>query len=267
MAPVHTTRFPMKTRCLGRLVLLSLLIACGSAGYSVDSVTSTCRQNTAYCALMTGEEAAVPTTKSAAELASIAATLRLLPTDTKVRVERELVECAEWADSQVNLRRFGGDKPSREQCREELPGWDPCGKKVTRAMQLGTEKHQLALQCIQERFNRLIPVRFSLEQRYRYDKRTGSKELISQEEARALRKRDCGDELKGTLVPDVVIHSGSPLDVLAVYDFKFPCPSINPPTWTEYPQEHPHHPKNQGDMYQQALGPTAFRVAPSWGIR
>ena len=74
----------------------------------------------------------------------------------------------------------------------------------------------MALQCVQERLDRLIPGRFSLEPRYRYDKRTGQTELVSQQEARALRQQGCGDELKGTLVPDVVIHSGNPLEALAV---------------------------------------------------
>lgn len=253
----------MKHQRLGQLVLLGQLLGFGLTGHAADSVTNACGQNPAYCAILTGKEAAVPATKGAAEIASIAATLRLLPVDMKTRVERELVECAERADFQVNIRRFAGDQPSREQCQEVLPGWDPCGKKVTRAMQLGTEKHQLALQCIQERFNRLFPGRFSLEQRYRYDKQTRSTKLISREEARALRKQDCGEELKGTLVPDVVIHSGNPLEALAIYDFKFPCPSTNQPSWTKYPEGHPHYPENQGDMYQQALGAAAFRVAPN----
>ncbi|WP_157758849.1 hypothetical protein [Cystobacter fuscus] len=257
----------MKTPHPRQLVFLSMLLTFGLTGHAADSVTNACGQNPAYCAVLTGKEAAVPATKGAAEIASIAATLRLLPTDMKARVERELVECAERADFQVNIRRFAGDQPSREQCQEVLPGWDPCGKKVTRAMQLGTEKHQLALQCIQERFNRLFPGRFSLEQRYRYDKQTRSTKLISREEARVLRKQDCGEELKGTLVPDVVIHSGNPLEALAIYDFKFPCPSTNPPSWSEYPEGHPHYPENQGKMYEQALGAAAFRVAPRWRVR
>lgn len=255
----------MKTRRIQRLLLLGPLLGCGSAGYSVDSVTSACRQNPAYCALVTGEETFVPTVKGAAEVASISATIRLLSADTKKRIEQELVECVEWADTRVNLRRFGGNEPSREQCREQLLGGDPCGRKITRAMQLGTEKHLLALQCTQEKLDRLIPGRFSLEQRYRYDKQTGSRKLISRKEVQMLRKQDCGD-LKGTLVPDVVIHTGNPLEPQAVYDFKFPCPPSNSSQWTEYPEGHPHHPESQGDMYKEALSPLSYRVAPKWGV-
>ncbi len=264
--PVHLTRSSMKLQRLGRIVLLSPLLGLGSAGNAADSVTSACGQNPAYCALLTGKEAAVPATKGAAEIASIAATLRLLPVDMKTRVERELVECAEQAEFQVNLRRFGGDKPSHEQCQEELPQRDPCGKKVTRAMQLGSEKHERAIQCTRERLEALIPGSFSLEQRYRYDRQTGQTQLVSQEEARALLKKNCGDELIGTLVPDVVIHSGNPLEALAVYDFKFPCPTRNPPNWRNYPQGHPYHRSNQGEMYEAALRVKPRRVAPVWRL-
>ncbi len=37
------------------------------------------------------------------------------------------------------------------------------GKPVTRAMQLGTEKHRLAIQCTKEKLDALIPGHFSLE--------------------------------------------------------------------------------------------------------
>jgi hypothetical protein len=101
---------------------------------------------------------------------------------------------------------------------------DPCGRTVTVAMQQGLEKHALALQCAQKSLDKLMPGRFSLEQRYRYDRTTRRKQLVSREEARALLRQGCGEQLKGTLVPDVVIHSGNPLEVLAVYDYKFRAP-------------------------------------------
>ncbi|WNG51359.1 hypothetical protein F0U60_49920 [Archangium minus] len=243
------------------LVTSTLLTACGSAGYSVDSATSACRQNPAYCATMAGEEAVVPTTvRGATELASVGAALRVLTPEARSAIEDALVECVEWANAEVNLRRFGGNSPSRSECQEEL-GKDPCGKKVTRAMQLGTEKHHLARQCVENKLGALIPGRFSLEQRYRNNPQTGQKQLISQEEARALRQQGCGDELKGTIVPDVVIHSGNPLEVLAVYDFKFPCPASNYPDWRENTNA-----SQQGEAYFKLLGVGPDLVAPIWRI-
>ncbi|AKJ08240.1 hypothetical protein ATI61_12629 [Archangium gephyra] len=249
------------------LALGALLMGCGSAGYAVDSATSACRQNPQYCALVAGEETVVPTAlRGGAEVASVAATLRVLTPETRSSIEQALVECVEWAHSEVNRQRFGGKSPSREQCGEELPGADPCGKKVTRAMQLGTEKHALARQCVEQKLNARIPGRFSLDQRYRYDPRTGQKQLVSPEEARALRQRGCGDELEGTIVPDVVIHSGDPLEVLAVYDFKFPCPISNTPSWNRYPEGHPYSDSNQGAIYKKILGVGPHLVAPIWRI-
>lgn len=246
------------------LALSALLIGCGSAGYAVDSATSACRQNPTYCALVAGEETVVPTAiRGGAEVASVAATLQMLTPETRSDIEQVLVECVEWANTEINRQRFGGKSPSREQCREELPGTDPCGKKVTRAMQLGTEKHALARQCTETKLGTLIPGRFSLEQRYRYDsQKTGQKQLVSREEERALRQQGCGDELEGTIVPDVVIHSGNPLEVLAIYDFKFPCPITNRPRWNPSPRAG----STQGDVYLEFLGVEPNLVTPIRGI-
>ncbi|WNG40932.1 hypothetical protein F0U61_49980 [Archangium violaceum] len=260
-------RSPSKAR-LRQVVLAAsaLLMACGSAGYTVDSATSACRQNPAYCATLAGEETVVPTAiRGATELASVGATLRVLTPQTRSHIEDALVECVEWAHEQVNRRHFDGNTPTPSQCQEEL-GKDPCGRKVTRAMQLGTEKHRLARQCTEEKLGALIPGRFSLEQRYRNNPQTGQKQLVSREEATALRQQGCGDELEGSIVPDVVIHSGNPLEVLAVYDFKFPCPISNHPRWNTYPEGHPYAYSNQGAVYWKLLGVKPNLVAPRWRI-
>jgi hypothetical protein len=246
------------------LVMSALLIGCGSAGYAVDSATSACQQNPAYCVAVAGEEAVVPA--AVIRGGTIAATLWVLTRQTRSDIEQVLVECVEWANAEVNLQRFGGKSPSRAQCQEELPGTDPCGKKVTRAMQLGTEKHALARQCVEQKLNAQIPGRFSLEQRYRYHPQTGQKQLVSREEEQALRQHGCGDELTGSIAPDVVIHSGNPLEVLAVYDFKFPCPFSNYPRWTEYARSSSTTASNQGEAYHQMLGVGPNLVAPLWKI-
>lgn len=245
------------------LAVSALLLACGSAGYTVDSATSACRQNPIYCTRVMGEETVVPTAvKGGAELASAAATLYVLSDKTKTDIESALKRCADQADEQVNRRHFGGKSPSRSQCQEEVEK-DPCdkNKRLTRAMQLGREKHRLALQCTAKELSGLIPGRFSLEQRYRGDPQTGKKELVSPEEARTLLKQGCGAELEGTIVPDVVIHSGDPLEVQAVYDFKFPCPETNSPTWRAYEQG-PFAGSTQGKIYFGILNVVPKLVAP-----
>jgi hypothetical protein len=263
MTPMHV-QLPRPRAWLesGPFALWSLLMGC----YALDSATSACQRTPAYCAAAVGEETVVPGVRGGAEVASLSGVYRLLSADTRARVEQELVACAESADAQVNRLHFAGLKPTRQQCQEVLSSKDPCGRTVTRAMQLGSQKHHLALQCAQERLGEWIPGRFSLEQRYRYDKQTGTRQLVTRQEAKALLRQGCGDELVGTLVPDVVLHSGDPIEALAVYDFKFPCPSGNAPKWTDYPEGHPYYREDQGTMYKMALGPQPYRVSPVWGI-
>ncbi|MET0401065.1 MAG: hypothetical protein ABW123_01625 [Cystobacter sp.] len=251
----------------GWFLLGGLLSMCTPTAYAADSVTNACRQNPAYCTLLNGQEAgAAPTLRSGAEIASISATLRLLTPDLKLRIERALHECAEWADTEVNRRRLGGNTPSRQQCREVLPALDPCGQQVTRAMQWGSEKHGLATQCVQEKLDTLIPGRFSLEPRYRYDKYTGQVQWLSPSEVRDLLQQDCGKELKGTLVPDVVIHSGNPLQAVSIYDFKFPCPPDNEALWRMNGNGHAHEGLSQGQVYVEALKVETALVTPRRGI-
>jgi len=235
-------------RAVGRwylvLVVSLFLDACaaGSAergtsrGYaqSMDSATSACRQNPAYCKAVAGEEVVVPlaTREQAARVgASIAGALKLFD-EQKEEIERILRTCVEQASAEVNLRWFKGS-PTAAQCAEQV-GVDAKGKPMTRAMTLGTEKHQAALRCIREHLSRVRP---------------GGR----------------GDELRGTLRPDVVIHSGNPLRAEAVYDLKFPCPGSNPARWHDYPKDHPYSRLDQGEVYRRALNVQPIRVAPGWG--
>jgi len=55
-------------------------------------------------------------------------------------------------------------------------------------------------------------------------------------------------ELKGSIRPDVVIHPGNPLEVVDIYDFKFPC--VNPqqePPWPTYARG-PYKLQSQGEV-------------------
>lgn len=96
---------------------------------------------------------------------------------------------------------------------------------------------------------------FSIEQRYRFDRESNQTSLLSEKEAQALLRQGHGDQLKGTVRPDIVIHTGNPLQAQAVYDLKFPCPGRNEAKWNEYPE-----------VYKRALRVAPVRVAPGWGL-
>jgi hypothetical protein len=231
---------------------------------SFDSATNSCRQNPTLCTRMAGEELVVPqATQRLAEVGASATVVAMaLDGDLRTRIEQALKECAEYARSQVLLDQLKGRAPTSDECNEPVPG-----RNVTLAMFLGEEMHKLALQCAGDRLREVCPGGFSLEQRYRYDPRMGKTTLVSAEEAQALLQQWRGGELKGTLVPDVVIHSGHPLRAKVVYDFKFPCASgREPASWSKYPKGHPYQHFTQKDMYQRILGVEAWRVAPWWGV-
>lgn len=261
----------MRQRCAAgswHLVVVGLFLgACASTGrgavprsyaQTADSPSNACKHNPLYCAVATGRE-------PAATGASLAGVLKLFEGAHKERVEQVLKDCVEQANAELNLRYFGGN-PTRQQCAEQV-GVDSKGQPVTRAMTLGTEKHQVAFRCIQERLSRAWPDGFSLEPRYRYDLKANRTTLVSEEEARMLLRQNRSGELRNTIRPDVVIHSGDPLRALAVYDLKFQCPGSNEPQWRKYKEaDHPFDGFSQRDIYAKALAKLVAMVAPYWGI-
>lgn len=238
--------------------------------YSYDnSVSAACRQNPANCPALAGKEAATERVwQAGTAVASVAAVLAVLDNEARISIEEALKYCADMARSEVLLRyptAFKGPAPDASECNQSTV--DAQGRRVTWAMRLGTEMHEVARQCAEEELNKLRPGGFSLEQRYRYDMRTGSKQPISAAEERALVESGNQAELKGTLKPDVVIHSGLPLDVQAVYDFKFPCVKLDEaPRWTEYAEGHPYSGKSQKDMYEMAFDSPVARIMPRLGV-
>ena len=231
---------------------------------SFDSATSSCRQNPTLCTRMAGEEWVVPqATRRLAEVGASAAVVAMaLDGDLRTRIEQALKECAEYARSQVLLDKLHGRIPTSDECNDTVPG-----RNVTLAMFLGEEMHKIALQCAGERLRELRPGGFSLEPRYRYDSKTRKTTFVSEAEAQDLLRQWRGNELKGTLKPDVVIHAGNPLQVRAVYDFKFPCTSEGEATpWLKYPEGHSHQGFAQNNMYWKALGVKPLRVMPWWGV-
>jgi hypothetical protein len=228
--------------------------------WSTDSPSNACRVNPANCAAMG------MTRKQAAEAgASIAAALKTLNEEETLEIHQLLHECAKWADDEVNQRRLAGRRPTHQQCQELIQGAQ--GKEVARALVLGLEKHEAALQCAQEKLGKLRPGGFSLQQRYGYDREAKRVWLISEAQAQKLLRQGQGKLLKGTLVPDAVIHTGNALQILAIYDFKFPCPGSNAARWNLYPQGHIYESNFQGDIYEEAFGVTPFRASPVWGIQ
>jgi hypothetical protein len=236
---------------------------------ALDSETSACTHFPAQCPGAIGREAGTMAARqrvaeAGATLGSAAAAFYLEDKAQRTRVEEAILECVKDADFQLNERYFGGS-PTREQCAEVV-GRNARGEPVTRAMHLGREKHQLALECIQKKLQELRPGGFSLEQRYRLNEGSGKWVPLSQSEVEAL-LRAGGKALVGTLEPDIVIHTGNPAEVLDVLDLKFPCPGTNPPQWNKYGNGHPYENLTQGQAYQIAFGVKPARVAPRWDIQ
>jgi hypothetical protein len=195
-----------------------------------------------------------------------AVVLRVLDAATRELVEQELKACAEYARSKVIIDHLNGEPPTRKQCNEYVE--DPkSGRRITRAMLFGCLMHEVALACTREALDKRLPGSFSLEQRYRYDRTNGALQLVSEAEVRSLLRSGCGYELTGTLVPDVVIHSGDPLQPLAVYDFKFPCVNSDAvPASRQYPPDHPYAGATQELIYQEALKAQVKRIVPRLGV-
>jgi hypothetical protein len=223
---------------------------------SADSATSGCLRNPA-CYTQTSDEALIPWLSRTLDTTRAAVTvMRLLETAEMARVEVLLVECAKNANAQVNEDEFGpGNLPTSAQCNEVLR--QEKGKDVTRAMELGNKKHKVTLECAQRELGKLFPDNFTLQPIYKLDRATGRWRMLEPKQVAQWIQDGLFELLLGTLAPDVVIHeSGNPNKVQRVYDFKFPClpDKKTIPEWRRYPKGHPHHPKNQGDMYQRALG-------------
>lgn len=182
------------------------------------------------------------------------------------RINEALAECADMARAEVMLKHFAGRGPTAQECNEQVDQ-DSRGEPITRAMKLGVEQHRVASQCAEEKLRELKPDGFSLSPRYRYDPATEKAEYIPREAVRDLLKQGRSAELKGTLEPDIVIHAGSPHQVQAVYDYKFPCVNTDRKSpWRDYPKGHVHSGGNQRELYEQALKVTPLRVQPHLGV-
>lgn len=266
--------------CPWVLAALPLLAACASAGrggpsyyeQSADSATSSCLRNPACYNVPAGEEAVLPWVSRGIDAARTAhAALKLLEAAEVARVEQVLIDCAEQAERTVNERHFGqGGSPDEHACREVV-GRDAKGRPVTRAAQLGDEKHQEAFKCVAEKLGTLFPGNFSIESTYVRDSVTGPWRWIDPAQVQKWLDEGLSALLIGALVPDFVLHAtGDPLKVQFIYDFKFLCPNTGgkKPRWNKYPPDSPHYPKNQGEVYGAQLGgqEAPAMVSPGHGV-
>ncbi len=254
-----------------------LLMACSTGrqnvprqyGQSMDSATTSCRGSPALCTPGVGEKIpVVPPARPPGPPVlvtvggTVAAASKSLDPLLLERIQRELEQCADNARSEVMLKHFKMRGPTREECLEVV-GYDRHNKPITRAMELGVEQHEEALKCAEKVLDRLKPGGYSISPRYRYDPRTRKAEHIPTEVVKDLLSRGRGKELRGTLAPDIVIHMGSPLQVQAVFDYKFPCENTDRRSrWRRYPEGHPSGLDHQGTLYQEALKVEPLIVQP-----
>ncbi len=280
-------------RCI--LLLVTLLICLGASGcQDVDGTRCTSADTTHSCCVKehsldpgacdgiegvtegasfrsnTAPDGKAVTVAVGAVAGSGAATVLITMTDAArfrkllAELDKVMEECVELAEQTVDQRRPTREILDADTCNKKV-GTDSRGKPVTRAIQLGNEKHAEAFKCVEQKLGELIPGHYSIEQRYRYDRKTGKLELVSQAEEQRLLLQGRQHELLGTLQPDVVIHSGAPIQARAVYDFKFPCIPGSPPTWTVYKRP-PYQDLTQGAVYKGAFKAPTARVAPGKGV-
>jgi hypothetical protein len=167
------------------------------------------------CAAPTASgEFVVPTVKGLVEVAETVQgvlTLKDFLDEAEVaRVEDVLVRCAKEADVQVNEREYGqGKYPSDTEC-ERVVGKNKHGEALTRAMQLGTMKHELAFACLERELGQEFSDHLTREPRY--GKKPPGEQYVLTEEG------------TGSLLPDVVLHLVRDANKIQfVYDFFFPC--------------------------------------------
>ena len=269
-----------RSSILVAMLAASVLLAACAGGpqptrqyaWSVDSVSSTCVRSPANCPPAVGQAGAATTTASGSLVGAAAAgglvvrPSRDLEEEETAAINKALEECADQARAEVMLKYFKDGRPTKEQC-EEVVSTDRRGQSITRAMQLGIEQHEVALRCAEAQLSKVRkPGCFILSPRYRYDPSTGRTDYIPREVVEELLRQGRGEELKGTLEPDIVICEQDPRQVQGVYDFKFPCMNTSRRSpWRRYPEGHPYGKKDQGEMYQEALRVPPKLVQPHLG--
>lgn len=158
-------------------------------------------------------------------------------------VRQILAACADAAESAINAdlkgKMFEGSKPDRAWCQEMRNATQ------TNAMWLGTVKEVSAEKCSEDKFSeKEIVSQCTIEATYEYKapppKFLGKKVIET-----------------NTIRPDVVVHlPNNPEKVLAVFDFKFPCPDTNTAQWGQ------REGVSQDQRYRTALGVDPQLISP-----
>jgi hypothetical protein len=207
----------LQAACVTGAQLGTRVVSSWSGGQSgvPSSYKQSCALNAVCAAPAAGGELVVPTTvqklAEAAEVVQGLLTLKDFLDEAEVaRVEKVLVQCAKEADYQVNQREYPKEGyPSDTECNRVI-GYDKDGEKVTRAMELGTMKHDSAFSCVERELGRELSDHLTREPRY-------GKKPPGEEYALT-------DKRTGSLVPDIVLHLVRDANKIQfLYDFLFPC--------------------------------------------
>jgi len=176
----------------------------------MNSAVDGCLRNPACVVSTPGDEATIPWLTRAVQAVRATITLKEFLDEAELRlVEAILVECAKEADFQVNEREYGpGKSPDDAECDRLVRDKD--GREVSRAIELGTMKHEVAFACVERRLLTRFPDNISVEPRYGKNPSTGGYVLTGR--------------WKDSFKPDIVLHlMRNPSKVQCVFDFKFPC--------------------------------------------
>ena len=182
-----------------------------------------------------------------------------LATDLLAKVEREIERCVRRADQKVNDYHFNGRSPSRELCQQVK-----VGERTTWAMYLGLFKHEESWPCLREALDKLLPKRYLLHPRFRFNEATGEWEFLKEEEVKRMVAKHGWKALWGTIEPDIIVLDEKGI-IVRVYDLKFPCPETNPAHWPRY-TEGVWRDETQGRVYEDILHVTPQLVSPRWGV-
>jgi hypothetical protein len=234
---------------------------------SLDSATNACLRNPAACYAPPGEEAILPwLARALSALRTAAVTLRLLEGAQIQQVEQVLLLCAKDAHLDVNDQELGAH-PTEAQCKEVVRREG--NTDIIRAMDLGNKKHARALECVRKQLEGLFPDNVSIEPLYQQDSHTGRWRWVDPHQVAQWLSDGLFHLLRGALVPDVVIHAaGDPNKVQRIYDLKFPCPSEKFGSWSSYRRGHPHHPRDQRQLYAELGGEEQpVLIHPVYGIQ
>ncbi|HYO52879.1 hypothetical protein [Archangium sp.] len=126
-----------------------------------------------------------------------------------------------------------------------------------------------ALECVRKQMEALFPEHVRDEPLYQKDSATGLWRWVDPRQVAQWLSDGLFHLLRGSLVPDVVIHAaGNPNKVQRIYDLKFPCPAEKFGSWSSYHWGHPHHPRDQRQLYAELGGEEQpVIIHPIYGIQ